>query len=199
MGSVRYPMRYPRGTVYQGPHANYDRLISPEANLSRIVYGLPRPMLKPGQHRDDAFYGRLFDELANAHAALVKIYRTESGARSFARRLRPDLAGGLYTVGVKQDEDNPKSDEWMVIVYNRVTMQLREPAWMRQPEARSDWLSVREAARILGVTRQHAGRMMTQVHHVRTGGRREIMIHRNDLLVLANRPGRWRRRTRKAA
>lgn len=192
-------MRYPRGTAYQGPHANYDRLVSPEANLSRIVYGLPRPMLRPGQHRDDAFYGRLFDELANAHAVLVKIYSRESSARSFAQRLRPELKGGMYTVGVKQDEDNPRSDEWLVIVYNRVTHSLREPAWMREPEARSEWLGSAEAARVLGVTPHHAALLMSQVHHVRVGGRNEIMIHRNDLLVLANRPNRWKKRTRKAA
>lgn len=191
-------VRYPRGTAYQGPHANYDRLVSPEANLSRIVYGLPRPMLRPRQHRDDAFYGRLFDELTNSHAVLVKICNTKSSAYCFAKRLRPELHSELYSVGVKQNEDDPQDDEWLVIVYNRVTAALREPAWMRRPEARPDWLGSREAARILGVTPSHAARLMARVHHVRVGGRNEIMVHRNDLLVLANRHRRWRHRTKKA-
>lgn len=195
-------MRYPRGTPYQGPLASYDEQVSPDSFLSRAVYGRPEPLHRHGKHRDEAFYGRLLDELANAHAALVAVYTSQSSALSFAKRLRPELPAELYRVGVKDDPDYP--GEWMVIAYNRVTRSLKEPEWSKpNPERRGRprWLGSKEVAKRLGISPVQAARVMARsgVPVRRRGGRNELQVKQSDLVVLANRPGRWKRRTRKAA
>lgn len=191
-------MRYPRGTPYQGPTANYDRLTSPAQNLARVVYGLPRPLLMPRQRMDAAFYGRLLDELANSHAVLVKVCSTYGFGRKFATQLRKELPGDLYEVGVKQNEDDPRPDEWLIIVYNRVTQRLLRPSWMNPMTPEGDqWVDVKEAAHVLGLRLQQTRDLIHQYDIPRryVGGRRKIEIRRSALLRLANRPGRWKKRS----
>lgn len=194
-------MRYPRGTPYQGPTANYDRVTSPEQNLARVVYGLPRPLLAPYQRMDATFFGRLLDELANAHAVLVKICGSYGSARTFASKLRPELPSDLYQVGVKQDEDDPRPNVWLVIVYHRITMSLVRPSWMNPSTLDGDqWIDVKEAAYVLGLREQQTRDLIHQhgIPHRVVGGRRKIEIRRGTLLRLANRPGRWKRRKKTA-
>lgn len=168
---------------------NYDRYTSPEQNLARMVYGTPKPLLGPRQRRDDEFYGRLFDQLANAHACLVKICYTKHSAKDFASRLRPELPSDLYSVGIKQNADEPRDDEWMVLVYNRVTRSMAVPAWLRQPKPQSEWVDTEEAAKILGVSRSHVLVLINkyEIRHKIRGGRSEKLLHRDDLVILANR------------
>lgn len=195
------PVRYPRGTPYQGPTANYDHLISPEQNLARVAYGLPRPLLAPGARMDSAFYGRLLDELANAHAVLVKICGTQGTAKNVASRLRPELPSELYEIGVKQDEDDPRPDVWLVIAYNRVSRSLIRPSWMNPTTPSGDqWVDVKEAAYVLGISRSHVHYLIDRygLETRISGGRREHHIRRGALLRLANRPGRWQRRKKTA-
>lgn len=195
-------MRYPRGTPYQGPLTSYDNQVSSDSFLSRAVYGRPAPLLAPGKHCDEDFYGRLLDELANSHVALVRVYTRESSAYSCAYRLRPELPAEFYAVGVKEDPDYP--GEWMVLAYNRVTRAMKEPEWSKpsvERRGRPKWLGSKEVARRLGISKVHAHRLMTQaaITTRRQGGRNEIQIRQSDLVVLANRKGRWQRRTREAS
>lgn len=191
-------VRYPAGTPYQGPTANYDRMTSPEDNLARVVYGLPRPLIKPGERMDSAFFGRLFDQLANAHAALVKICNCHGSAKNFASKLRKELPTDLYAVGVKQDDDNPQPDVWLVLAYNRVTRSLVRPSWL-EPSARpgrDQWVTMEEAAYVLGVMPQQVRRLIDKygISYRAEGGRRVRRVQRSDLVILANRPRRWKRR-----
>lgn len=192
--------RFPRWAPYQGPTANYDRVISPQQNLSRLVYGMPKPLLAPGQWRDEEFYGRLLDELANSHAVLVKVCRTRQYAENFSARLRKELPGDLYEVKPKQDADDPREDEWFVIAYNRVTRTLREPSWMRSEsvqDVRPSFINVKEMCRILKLNRSQVLRLIDryQIPYEVRGGRRERWVHRSAVATLMDRPGRWKRRS----
>jgi hypothetical protein len=195
-------MRYPRGTPYQGPTANYDRLRSPAENLSRLVYGVPRPLLAPRQRRDEEFYGRLLDELANNHAVLVKVCASGSYARAFCATLRKELPGELYEVRAKQDADDPRDDEWLVIAYNRVTRTMKEPGWIRSvtESPRPTHVNTAELCRILRLSRPQTIRLLDQYripYDVR-GKRRERWIPRSEIGILLNRPRQWRTSKKKA-
>lgn len=187
-------MRYPVGTPYQGPSVNYDAMMSPEKLLERIVYGRPAPLLRPYQRMDAEFFGRLFDQLANSHAAFVKVCASERDARRVAAAIRAELPTELYEVGCKQDPDAPMPDEWFVVAYNRITKSMRRPAWHDMLAPTQEWVDTVEAARVLRVSRQQAGRLAQkyQLDTRRAGGRNQILIQRSDLPLLANRPGRHR-------
>lgn len=197
------PVRYPVGTPYQGPVGNYDDQINADAFLRRVAYkARPAPLLAHRQRRNSAFYGRLIEELANAHAVLVKECSSPSTAAHCATVLRREIATELYEVAVREDvEHRPGEIVWLVVVYNRVIMQLHEPGWMSHLPGQPDWVGMKEVARVLGVTQGHASRLVSGsgCECRRVGGRNEIMIHRRELSAMANRRGRWRRRTRKAA
>lgn len=192
----RSGLRFPVGTPYQGPLANYDDQVTPDQLLRRLVYSKPEPLLKDRQRMDTPFFGRLLDQLANAHAAFVKVCTNEGSARQVASHLRKELPDDLYEVGVRQDPDLPLDDEWMVIVYNRWTHSMAEPAWHDTLYPTSHWVDVREAARILHITTRQARRLAATVPHERTGGRNCIVFPREELVALANRPQRWKRRVR---
>lgn len=190
--------RFPSGTPYMGPQFNYDQVsMTRDELIQRLAYGKPRPMLRPRQRMTSEFFGRLLTQLANSHVALVKVCASESGARCAATVLRKELAVDRYEVGVRQDPELPMDDEWLVLVYNRVTRQLQEPGYMKWFTPTEQWVDMQEAARVLRCTSKHAG-YMTQKYGLvtrRTGGRSQILMRQSDLLMLANRP---RRKTRKA-
>lgn len=185
--------------MYQGPLTSYDEQVSAEAFLGRVVYGRPAPLLGPGKHADEPFYGRLFDQLANAHAALVRVNRSQGAAYHFAAKLRRELPAELYSVGVKEDPDEPGM--WLVLAYNRVTRSLTKPAWMDPPEpythGRVRWIGTRQLAAILGVTPGHAARVIkaANIEYKREGGRGQIQIKHGDVARLANRHRRWQHRS----
>lgn len=160
-----------------------------------MAYGLPTPLLAPSQRCDTEFFGRLFDQLANAHAALIKVCRTQQGAKNFASGLRKELPEQLYAVGIKQNPDDPRPDEWLVLAYNRITKTMATPPWMDRPDTNASWVDVKEAGKILGITPGQVGKLIDrfEVAHIVRGGRRMRLIQRNDLIELANRPGRWKR------
>lgn len=192
-------MRYPRGTPYQGPVSNYDGQVSAEAFLGRVVYGRPAPLLAPRKHADEPFYGRLLDELANAHAALVRVNQSQGAAYHFANKLRKELPAELYSVGVKEDPDTP--GEWLVLAYNRVTRSLSKPAWMDPPEpytqGRIRWVGTKQVAAILGVSRGQANRVILKsgIEYRREGGKGVIKVKHADVSRLANRHRRWQHRS----
>lgn len=188
--------RYPAGTPYQGPGVNYDEQMGRDQLLARIVYGRPAPLLLPRQRMDMAFFGRLLDALSNQHAALVKVCSSRSTAANFCTLLRKELGSDLYKVGFRQDPLAPAADEWYVVAYNRITKTMVEPAWHDLIAPTSEWVDTVEAARILRVTRDAAGRLAHQfdLPIQRDGGRNRILIRRSDLPLLANRAGRHRRK-----
>lgn len=175
---------------------SYDAMMSPQALLERLVYGKPRPLLKPYQRLDQAFYGQLFDQLANQHAALVRLCTSRSSAQRLIRDLRSEIPESLYEVGAKQDPDIPIPGEYWVIVYNRITRQMREPAWHDMLAPTSEFVDTAEAARILHLDRNSALRLAKEygaVDETRVGGRRQAMIRRDALPEMANRKGRHTR------
>lgn len=188
-------VRYPTGTPYQGPGANYDAQIGYDALVSRLAYGQgPAPLLQPRQRADSEFYGRLLNELANAHSALVKVCAHEETARSACKLLRKELPTELYEVGHRK-----RPEGWAVIVYNRITMALDPPEWWYPARPNYDLVTVKEAARVLRLSRNRVTTLLREhgVHTVRTGGRNEHLIPRSALVALANRPRQWK--TKKAA
>lgn len=186
--------RYPSLTPYLGPTACYDKQIDPEQLLRRLAYGRATPMLRPRQRLTTVFFARLLDAMANAHVVLVKITQSESGAYSIARRLRAELPPESFGVTVDFD---PAHGDWNVLVFNQVPMEMRviRP---REPDGEV-WIGPREVARVLRVTRDHAARIIDRagVDTRRRGGRNERQIRQRDMAILANRKGRWRRRTRR--
>lgn len=178
--------------------ASYDRLMDPQALLQRIVYGRPAPLLRKSQRMDTPFFGRLFDELANSHAVLVRVARSETSGHYTARKLNEELPTELYAITVKQDPEVPVDDEWFVIVYNRVTRTVAMPAWHHTLAPTQEWVDTCEAARILRVSRDRALKLAHQYGAIadhRVGGRNQVMIRRTALVEIANRP---RQRKRKA-
>jgi hypothetical protein len=178
---------------------SYDAQLDPEVLLQRIVYGRPAPLLKARARMDAPFFGRLFDELANNHAALVRVYESEAGARRFARDLRNELAGKEFSVGVKQDPDVPVDHEWFVVAYNNVTRSMQEPSWHHGLFPTQEWVDVTEAARILRVKRHQAvnlAKAYGAVSDTRVGGRNMMMIRRSALPEIANRPRQWKKNRR---
>ena len=184
--------RFPSGTPYLGPTANYDEQIDPDQLLKRIVYGRPRPLLPYRARMDGPFFGRLTDALSNAHAVLVKIAANRSTASHVAVQLRKELPADLFSVAVRYDEDQ---GDWEVIAYNRIRREVMRRA-IRFTEGGQEWITMKEAARILKVTPNRASVLVKErgLRHRRVGGRNQILIRQRDLPLLANRSGRWKKR-----
>lgn len=188
-------MRYPKSTPYLGPAANYDAQIEPEQLLRRLAYGKAAPMLAPYKRVDDRFFARLIDGLSNSHVVLVKCLATQRGAYRCAADIRPELPPERFGIYVDFD---PEHKDWNVLVFNKVTPEMKAAAPVR--EGRDIWVGPKEVARVLRITQNHAAVVMDRsgLPVRRVGGNRRRQIRQSDLVVLANRPGQWRRRTRKA-
>jgi hypothetical protein len=183
--------RFPSGAPYMGPAFNYDAVsMTQDEMIQRLAYGRPRPMLRERQQMTSEFFGRLLNQVANSHVALVKIVGSQRSAYRAARTLREELAVEHYEVGVRQDPDIPRDDEWFVLVYNRVTRQLQEPGYMKWATPTEEWVSTREAASILRCTTDHARKLAHKfgIETRRDGGRNQVLIRQQDLPLLANRP-----------
>ena len=194
-------MRFPSHTPYQGPLTCYDAMITPEELLARVVYGRPKALIGDYERMTQRFFGQLFDQLANGHAAYVKHCTTKRNAYGFAKRLREELDSKLYEVGVRQDPDVPTDNDWMVFAYNRITRSMREPAWHHFLAPTQEWVDLCEAARILKIGKDQARKLAHKNQSVapfRIGGRSQLVIRRADLVVLANRPNQ-RKQKKKAA
>lgn len=200
--------RFPRGTPYQGPHVNYDAQMDTSALVNRIVYGKPSPLLGNYRRMDMEFFGRLFDELANSHAVLIQVVNSRAYGYLVAAKLRQEIGTELYEIGVKQDPSYPREDEWFVVAYNKITRTMVEPGW-RATSARPgapmelaapdvEWVTMREVAYVLRLTKAMARRVVHDagIEVTRSGARNAMAIRRSDLVRLANRPGRWKRRRR---
>ncbi len=170
--------------------------IDPDDLLRRLAYGGRKPMLRPRQRIDGSLFARLLDEMANAHTLVVRQTMTDSGAHRTAVKLRAELPPEAFGVYVDYD---PRMECWNVIVYHQVPRELRIPR--KRDEHGNIWIGPREVGRVLRITPDQAGRVMdaSGCEVRRVGGRSERRIRQSDLAVLANRKGRWQRRTRKAA
>lgn len=191
--------RYPVGTPYIGPTMNYDSQIDPDQLLRRLAYGRPAPLLARGQRVDPPFWGRLLDGLANSHAVLVRVVGTEQGAGYTARMLRAELPADRFAVGVHRDREM-YGEDWHVIVYNLVKVTRPLPKRFGEQE-RAEWIPVSEVARVLKLTPRGARMVIRrcQVPYREVGAGGVLYIRQSDLAVLANRPGRWRKRKVKPA
>lgn len=186
----------PTNTAYQGPLANFDHLVTPEQFLARVIHRRPAPLSKDRDRIDYDFLGRLFDQLANAHVALAKVVAHKASAKTFATKLRKELEGKPFRVAIMVDPDLEL--DWMVLVYNDVVNSLNAPAWHDAFAPTSEWVDMKEAARILCIGQRQT---LTLTHKYasdlwRTDKRRQILIQRSQLPVLANRP-RQRGKNRK--
>lgn len=169
---------------------NYDDHMEPEQLLRRLAYGRAAPLLPHMARMDYKFFGRLIDALSNQHAVLVK-QGAERTCRNYAARLKEELPADLYAVGVLEA---PERNAWLLMVYNRIVPELRYPP--DRDATGTDWVGLPEVARMLRITYQQA---RTVVHRSnipvrREGGRSIIKVRQRDLVILANRPRRWKRR-----
>jgi hypothetical protein len=193
-------MRYPTGTPYQGPLTCYDDQIPQDDIIRRLVYGKPKPLLGFGEPIRYGFYGRLLEQLSNAHAAFVK-----EGRRYKLYQLRRQILGEIgdaaYAAEIIPDDRDPLRGA--LIIYNRVGR--REgghpvgPQWFEPERSAAEWVDTREAARILGVSVSYMGVLAKQANAIDTrryGGQRRMLIRRDALPALANRPGRHTRKRR---
>lgn len=182
------------GMAYPGPTVGLE--MDPEALLRQLAYGGRKPMLRPRQKLNGLFFARLMDEMAAHHTVLVRSTRTESGAYKVARALLAELPEEVFGVHVDYD---PRSGEWHVLVFHQIPVELRIPR--KRDDAGDIWVGPREVARVLRLSMDHARHVIdtSGVEVRRRGGRLERQIRQQDLVLLANRPGRWRRRARKAA
>lgn len=180
--------------------ASYDRLISPAETIARVVYGAPQPLLRRGQHRDTEFYGRLFAELVNKHVVLAKVCKTESNARWAATQLRMEIPSEPFSVGVKQNADYPRDDEWFVLVYNRVYYRLEPPLEVAPALTDAEWVTTKEAGQILGLSRRHVTRCIIDynIPHEIGNAYGLILLDRAALRVIANRSRKWKHRRKTA-
>lgn len=187
--------RFPLGTGYAGPSHCYDDMIDPEQLLRRLAYGYAAPLLGWRKKMDTPFFGRLLDALANSHAVLVKASPAEQTCRNVAAQLKAELPADLFSIGVLFA---PEREEWLVMAYNRIPEEIRRPPVRDAGGTR--WIGSAEVARVLKVHPNHAVRIMRSglVKSRRDGGRNEIQVRQQDLVILANRPKRWKRRTSKA-
>lgn len=186
--------RFPAGIAYPGP--TYAMDINPDDLLRRLAYGERRPMLLPHQRVSGHFFARLLDEMCNSHTQLIKVMKTSGGAYRLAAHLRAELPMSVFGVHVDYD---PRPQTWNVIVFHQIPPEMRIPR-KRDPEGHV-WIGPKEVARVLKISPEHASWVMDRagVEVRRRGGRLERQIRQQDLVVLANRPKRWRRRTREAA
>lgn len=187
--------RFPTGTPYVGPTMCYDDQIEPEQLLRRIIYGMPAPLLGHRDRMGPSFWGKLVDGLSNSHAVVVKITRHEQVARNIAAQLRKELPEDLYSIGVLPA---PELGEWRVLAYNKVPVEVRRKPIKYGPRG-PNWITVTEVARILKISKRQVHNVIaaTAVEQKRKGARNELLIKQSDLVILANRPGRWRNRKRK--
>lgn len=187
--------RFPTGTPYVGPTMCYDNQIEPDQLLRRLAYGRAAPLLKHRDRLDADFYGRLLDGLANAHVVLVKAAASEKSAHYSASRIKAELPPERFSISVMED---PEHEEWMVLAYNNVPMELRRLP-MKYVERGPNWIGIAEVARVLQVSKDRARAVVlsSPVKTRRTGGRMEIMMRQRDLPILVNRPRRWRKRRRR--
>lgn len=153
-------------------------------------------MLRPRQRIDGAFFARLLDEMSNAHTLLVRTTTTESAAYKAARTLRDELPVEAFGVYVDHDE---RAGDWHVVVYHQLPKDLRVA--QRRDNQGHVWIGPKEVARVLRISPDHASFVMDHsgLEVRRVGGRLERRIRQQDLVILANRKGRWRHRTRKAS
>lgn len=186
--------RLPADITYPGPTYNMD--ISPDDLLRRLAYGQRRPMLMPHQRITGHFFARLLDEMANSHTQLIKVYRHSGSAYRLAADLRDELP--VEAFGVHVDFD-PRAETWNVLVFHQIPPEMRTPR-RREPDGHV-WIGPREVARVLKLSPDRASAVIdaSGVPVRRVGGRNERQIRQRDLVILANRPRRWRHRTRKAA
>lgn len=184
--------RYPAGTGYVGPTANYDEQITPDQLLRRLVYGIAAPMLRPSQRPTMQFYGHLLEELSNAHAVIVKACASRAAAHYNVRLLREELPSDLFVVQVLHA---PERGEWLVMAYNRITKAAMKPPKQFVPYG-AVWVDMEQVARILGVTRRQAINIALKsgVITQRRTGRNTLYVMQRDLPILANRARRWERR-----
>jgi len=197
-------MRYPAGVAYQGPRVLYDDQIKPDDLVRRLVYGRPKPMLTDGEQMRYGFYGRLMENLANGHAVLIKECKFRTRAHQLAKQIREEMGDTAfeYVVVPPDDPDGP-DPRWSLLMYNKVTPnEVGGPPVGRQWHEEfnrpvSEWVDTREAARILGVSVSYAGTLAREAGVTDTrryGGQRRMLIRRDALPMLANRPRRHKRR-----
>lgn len=189
-------MRYPKGTPYVGPTACYDEQIEPEQLLRRLVYGRAKPLLGPYDRMDARFFGKLIDGLANAHAVIVKSTKGAQHAHNVGSMLRQELPAEHYHVAVLEA---PERGDWLVIAYNQVTWDMRKPPAYKQegvPIGESVWVSTPDAARVLGLSTRRVRSLVAEsgVPQRREGGSSKLLIRQCDLVVLANRDRRWKKK-----
>lgn len=182
-----------------GPSMCYDEMMEPEQLLRRLAYGRAAPMLGPWGRMDARFFGRLLDNLSNAHAVIVKAAGSTASAYYTAARLREELPPDAVAIGVLEA---PERGEWLVMAYNVVPYERRRPVVREAPDpaapnaVRDHWVGLREVARVLRLTEPQARNVLRSapVEVRREGGRRAMMVRQSDLPVLINRPNRWKRR-----
>jgi hypothetical protein len=181
--------------AYAGPTVGME--IDPDELLRQLAYGSRKPMLRPRQRITGLFFGRLLDEMAHHHTVLVRTCLSESGAHRVARTLREELPSDAFGIHV---DYVPRLNEWNVLVFHQIPREIRVPR--RRDEDGDVWVGPREAARVLQLSMDQARNVIDSASGIevrRVGGRCERQIRQRDLAVLANRPRRWRRRTRKAS
>lgn len=189
--------RHSAGTGYAGPLVNYDDMIAPESFVRRVVYGKPAPLLGDGDKMDMPFFGRLFDQLANAHVAYVKECAKEQSARDFACKLRKELPAELYAVGIHRKD--PQYPGWHVFAYNKIERWMARKPWHEEPAPGDKWVDTREAARLLHVTPRHVRRLVIEMNidAQRIGAGNRFVIPRSAIAIMSNRPHRWVKRSPK--
>lgn len=183
-----------KGTAYPGPTVGME--IDPNELLRRLAYGGRQPMLRPRQRITGLFFARLLDEMSQHHTVLARQCLSESGAHRVARTLRDELPPESFGIAVDHDQ---RMGYWNVLVFHQIPRQMRV-ARERDPEGHV-WIGPKEVARVLQLSIDQARVVMdtggVEVRRVGAGSVRQI--RQRDLAVLANRPRRWRHRTRKAA
>jgi hypothetical protein len=188
--------RFPAGNSILYPGPTYAMDLHPDDLLRRLAYGERRPMLRPHQRLGGHFFARLLDEMANSHTQLIKVLGSPAAAYRCARMLRAELPEQAFGVHVDHD---PRTATWNVLVFHQIPREMRIPR-RRDPEG-NIWIGPREVARVLRLSLDQAVRVIDSsgVPVRRVGGRMERRIRQQDLVVLANRPRRWRHRTRGVA
>lgn len=192
--------RYPRGTPYAGALVPYDDQMTRDELIWRLVHGRPRPMLARYERPTGAFYGRLLEHLANAHGAYIKRGHMWQ-MRHLIADLEDELPADRFRVDLVRDpEDPPRSCVRLLMVFNRVNSPSAPPvmqrAWHDEHFPTNLWCDTREAGRILQLSPESARRLAVKYGAVaenRIGGRSQVMIRRDMLATMANRPKRQRR------
>jgi len=177
-------------TAYLGATVGME--IDPDELLRQLAYGGRTAMLRPRQRITGLFFARLIDEMAAHHTVLVRTCFSESGGHRVARTLREELPAEAFGVAVDCDR---RTGVWNVLVFHQIPREMRVPR-RRDPEGHV-WVGPREVARALQLSQIQARRVMdaSGLEIRRRGGRMERQIRQRDLVILANRPRRWRHRT----